>query len=122
MYDPHNLTDFDSQFALLPYLIRSKKTVVHIKQLLNEKNAELVDDYGHKIYLCPKCGVLCERFYLRLEYDGGSYEVAYRCTKCKAVLIKLDADEKTEKINFQPYPCPQCGKHGLYQTISGLWD
>lgn len=42
MYAPHNLTDFDSQFALLPYLIRSKKTLVHIKQLPMKRTRNLL--------------------------------------------------------------------------------
>jgi ssDNA-binding Zn-finger/Zn-ribbon topoisomerase 1 len=129
MYSPYHLRDFDSEFALLPYLIRSKKTLAHIKELLNEKNAEIADDYGHKIYRCPKCGEFYGRFYLRLEYDGGFFEVEYRCTKCKKALKLFDYDVievggSEKEINLEKYPCPKCGKYSLYEggTLSILWD
>lgn len=130
MYNPYSLRDFDSEFALLPHLIRSKKSLAYIKKLLNEKNAEIADGYGHEIYRCPKCGEFHGRFYLRLEYDGGSYEVEYKCPKCKAGLKLIDYDInevegwQEKKINLEKYPCPKCGNFSLYEDGNGLilWD
>ncbi|MCZ2338381.1 MAG: hypothetical protein LC127_09285 [Chitinophagales bacterium] len=55
-YSPSNLMDFDSDFAMLPSLIRSKKTVEHIRILIENQNAVIADGYGHDTYRCPKCG------------------------------------------------------------------
>ncbi|QGG48052.1 hypothetical protein FTV88_1954 [Heliorestis convoluta] len=49
-----------------------------IKELLIEMEAEINDKYGHEIYRCAKCGEFYERFYLRLNFSEGSYEVAYK--------------------------------------------
>ena len=130
MYSPYSLRDFDSEFALLPSLIRSKKTLAHIKKLLEEENAEIADGYGHEIYRCPKCGDFHGRFYLRLEYDGGSYEVEYKCPNCKTGLKLIDYDInevegwQEKEINLENYPCPKCGKYSLYEggTVLILWD
>lgn len=130
MYSPYHLRDFDSEFALLPYLIRSKKTIAHIKELLADESAVIADDYGHGIYRCNKCGEFYERFYIRIEFDGGSYEVSYKCPKCKVKLNQLLSDDRNEdddweekSINIDKYPCPKCGKHSLYEGgLMMLWD
>lgn len=122
MYSPHNLRDFDSEFALLPCLIRSKKTVAHIKNLLSDKNAVINDDYGYEIYRCRKCSEFYERFHIWIDYNGGSYEVSYRCPKCKINLDQIFSDDSSEDdackektANFDKYPCPKCGKHNLQE-------
>ncbi len=130
MYSPHNLMDFESEFALIPSLIRSKKTVAQIKELLNNKGAVIANDYGHEIFRCPRCGEFYERFFIHLDYDGGSFEVEYKCSKCKTKLKQIDyeAAEVTgwveRKINLQKYPCPKCGKHSLFEDdrLMELWD
>jgi DNA-directed RNA polymerase subunit RPC12/RpoP len=112
MYSPKNLIDFESDFALLPYLIRSKKTVSHIKGMLNSKNALIADNYGDEIYRCPKCGEFYERFFIHLDYDDGSYEVEYKCTRCKNALKPIDYDVKDvdgweeKEINLEKYCLP----------------
>jgi hypothetical protein len=55
MYAPHKLTDFEADNPLLPSLIRSKKAIDFIKELLTDKGAVIADNYGHEIYRCPKC-------------------------------------------------------------------
>lgn len=132
MYSPYNLRDFESEFALLPYLIRSKKSIAYIKELLNDKNAVIADGYGHEIYRCPKCSEFYGRFFIHLDYDGGSFEVEYKCTKCRTSLKQIDYDAKEEDeyecggkvMALEQYPCPKCGKHSLYEggTIMMLWD
>jgi len=130
MYSPQNLRDFESEFAMLPYLIRSKKMLAHIKELLSKKSAVIADGYGHKIYLCPKCGEFNERFFIHLDYDDGSFAVEYKCTNCKTALKAIDydvtaTDEWEEKeINLEKYACPKCGKYSLYEdgTMMMMWD
>lgn len=129
LYSPEALKDLDSKYALLPDLIKSEETLAHIRELLEEKNADIVDGYGHRIYRCPNCGEFQENFYLRLDYDGGSYEVPYNCPECGAPLELVDLNTggsgwgEVEPLDIKKYPCPQCGKHGLQYSEGGiLWD
>lgn len=130
MYAPHNLMDFEVEKPLLPSLIRSKKTVDFIKELLRDKNAVIADNYGHEIYRCPKCGELYGRFFIHLDYNGGSFEVEYKCPKCKTALEPIEydiSDEdgwETKTIRIEKYPCPKCGKQCLYEGGEAhiLWD
>lgn len=129
-YSPHNLMDFDSDFAILSSLIRSRKTVEHIRKLDEEENAVIADGYGHDTYRCPKCGEFYGRFFIRLDYHGGCFEVDYKCTKCRTVLQRVNCDftesfhseEKT--TNLESFPCPKCGKRSLYvNTVNQImWD
>ena len=130
MYSPYHLMDFEADNPILPSLIRSKKSVDFIKELLTEKNAIIAHNFGHEIYRCPKCGEFYGRFFIHIDYDGGSFEVEYKCTKCKVALkqIKYDITEANgceEKIiSLQKYPCPNCGTHSLYEggETYVLWD
>jgi uncharacterized protein with PIN domain len=130
MYAPHNLIDFKAENPLLPSLIRSKKMVDFIKELLKDKNAIITDGYGHEIYRCPKCGEFYGRFFIHLDYDGGSFEVEYKCPKCKVTLERIDykhfndnyGDEK--RVSLEKYPCPKCGVYSLCdgEEAHVLWD
>lgn len=114
IYAPHDLTDFETDNPLLPSLIRSKKAVDFIKTLLTVKGAVIADNYSHGIYRCPKCGEFYSRFFTHLDYEGGSFEVEYKCTKCKTALEQIDYDTsdndgwKDKRISLEKYPCPKC--------------
>lgn len=129
-YSPSSLLDFDSEFALLPRIIKSKKALSHIKLLLNEKDAVIADGYGHEVYRCAKCNEFYDRFFIHLDYDSGEYEVDYKCTKCKSVLERINCDPEAEdgfedeKNVLEKNPCPKCGNYSLYEgglTII-MWD
>jgi len=130
MYAPHNLVDFEADNPLLPSLIRSKKAIDSIKALLTDKNAIISDNYGHKIYRCPKCGEFYARFFIHLDYDGGSFEVEYKCSKCKTPLNLIeyatpdDDSYENKRVSLEKYPCPKCGKHSLHEDGEAiiLWD
>lgn len=130
MYAPHNLTDFETDNPLLPSLIRSKKTIETIKSLLTDKGAVIADNYGHEIYSCPKCGEFHGRFFIHLDYDGGSYEAEYKCSKCKTLLelIKHDSSDnagwRDKEVSLEKYPCPKCGTYSLSEDGEAiiLWD
>ena len=117
-YSPGNIMDYKSEFALLPDLIKSKKTLAIIMDLVENMNAVLSDGYGHGIYRCKKCDSLYERFYIHLEHDEGSYEIKYKCSKCKSNLTRI----KRKKIDFTKYPCPKCMNYTLYENMFALWD
>lgn len=113
---------------MLPSLIRSKKSVDFINALLAVKGAVIADNYGHEIYRCPKCGEFYGRFFI--HFDGGSFEVGYKCTKCKTALesIKYDTSDdagwEAKRIILEKYPCTKCGKHSSYEGGEAyvLWD
>ena len=129
IYSPQNLIDFESKHALLPSLIKSKKAVIYIKELLNGENA-VITDYNYKVYRCPKCGEFYERFFIHLDYDGGRFEVEYKCPKCKVALKSIDYNGKKvdrwkeKEINLEKYPCPKCGKCSLHEdtTVLIFWE
>jgi len=130
MFSPQNIMDLKSEFAMLPRLIQSKKTIDEIEELFNNKGTVLASDYGYEIYHCQKCGEFFERFFIRLEFDDYTFEVEYKCPKCKINLkqIKYEVQvldgSKVKKINLNRYPCPKCGKNGLYQDSTAMmfWD
>lgn len=128
-YSPDNLQYVDSKFSLLPSLIRSKKTLSLVRELIKEKKGRISKEYGHKIFVCNKCGEFYERFAYQVKYEGGFFVPEYKCTKCKAVLyeaedIKTDAKEHGEGINLPKYHCPKCGKQSLIEDCSAviMWD
>ena len=122
--------DFDSDFAMLPSSNRSNKTVEHIRILIENQNAVIADGYGHDTYRCPKCGEFYGRFFIHLDYPGGSFEPEYKCSKCRFNLERVncdfthgyDVDEKHELL--ASLPCPKCGRNTLYvDTVTIiLWD
>ncbi|TEB06566.1 hypothetical protein Psch_00098 [Pelotomaculum schinkii] len=132
MYAPHNLTDFEADNPLLPSLIRSERSVDFIKALLANKDAVIADSYSHEIYRCPKCGEFYGRFFIQLDYyDGGSFEVEYKCPKCKVALKPIEYDAfdddvcEDKRISLEKYPCrPKCGKHSLFEGGEAyvLWN
>jgi hypothetical protein len=58
--------ELNSEFAILPTLIQSKKTIEHIRKLIEEENAVIADGYGYDTYRCPKCGEFYGRFFYSL--------------------------------------------------------
>lgn len=123
MYSPYALIDFDSEFALLPYLIPSKKTHQLVRNLIENKNGSFADGYEHSIYRCSKCGEFYGRFFFHIDHDDGSFEPAYKCTKCKKTLDLFELPQHGQ-ADLSLYPCPQCGKKSLAEDYSSmlLWD
>lgn len=128
LYYPENLKNFGPD-GILPSIIRSEetldseKTINQIKELLIEKNAKIARGYGHKIFRCAKCGELFKRFYIRLKYSGGSFEIEYKCPKCKGDLKPIKDKPFDDSGDLETCPCPKCGQLSLYkgETIK-CWD
>jgi len=119
----------DGEGALFPGLVRSKKTVAQIRKLVEEKGAVLADGYGYSIYRCPKCSRIYGRFFIHLDLEGGTYEIDYKCSKCRVSLKRVDIQGDSpdyggpgpEAINS--LACPKCGKMGLsLMSVMVLWD
>lgn len=125
MFSPHRILDFNSELCFISYLIRSKKEVEYIKYLVKDKKATLTDGYGYDMYICPKCGELYSRFFMHLDFEDGSCEINYKCTKCKQKLIIVDKEINDDEyeINLFKIRCPKCGKFSLTKGVSYiLWD
>lgn len=128
-YSPQNIMDFDSKYSILPRVIHSKKTVDHMRKLIEEDDADILGRYGHDLYRCPKCGEFHVKFYIALDYPDGGFEPDYRCGKCKISLERVaddflgeyDCEEDQENL-LEGLPCPHCGKKSLYMICGGFWD
>lgn len=120
MYSVPGLTEGEN--PLIAHLIKSKKTISRIMMLLEEKNATIPSTYGHDIYNCEKCGEFYNRFFIHLDYKGGSFEPEYTCSKCRKSLkmisynIVEDSDSwPIKEMKLDEYPCPKCSKFNLYK-------
>lgn len=130
MHSPHRLLDFNSEYALLPCIIESKKIISYIEYLLSEKNASISSGYGYEIYRCSKCNEFYSEFFLQLDYEEGNYEVEYKCKECNILLNRIAYNvqgsfgRSTKQINLKNYPCPKCSKYSLYEDkrYGFLWD
>ena len=129
-YAPENILDFESGKPMLWTLIRSRKTVEQIKALVEEERAVMAGRYGHYIYRCPECGELHSRFFIHLDYSGGSFEPVYRCGRCRSTLSRVDHlsgegffEERIAGI-IASLPCPECGRRSLQidDAVTIMWD
>jgi transcription elongation factor Elf1 len=72
--------------------------------------------YEHKLFVCPNCNNLAERFDFSISYDDGqTYSPDFRCPDCRTKLIQLDKP-------IDNIPCPNCGEKTLIHFPSVLWD
>lgn len=130
LHDPHRLVDLESESPILPSLIRSKKTLDQLRILLNNENVVVADRFGHYIYRCPSCNELYSRFFIHLEYPGGSFEPEYRCSKCKSILGRVNHNsnecsvEETIETTLVSFPCPKCESKSLHvdSRFTIMWD
>jgi predicted RNA-binding Zn-ribbon protein involved in translation (DUF1610 family) len=115
---------------LLLSLVKSKKIKDKAFDLLSS-GAIPDDDYGHELYVCPKCMRLANRFYFKLLSSAGDYEPDYHCAKCKTVLrrveVKDTSDEELQLIykNHRKidWKCPDCGNDRIiHDGYMALWD
>lgn len=133
MYSPSGV--FESSHGskpLLESLVRSRKIKERTFSLLNEPSASPADDYGHEIYYCPHCHELHERFYFRIDYNGGCFEPEYQCTKCRHSLHRAKAQTEGGEIRLRyannksiDWQCPRCGHGRLEHDIGAFfatWD
>jgi len=73
-------------------------------------------EYGHKIFVCPKCGALRNRFYYKIFYGPGKVcESVFTCGRCRSRMAEVDSD-----IGY--HACPRCGERGLSSEVTENWD
>ena len=91
---------------------KAKQTITDINNIFDIDSS----DYEHKIFACPSCNTLHNRFYVKVEYgDGKVFETIFRCGKCRTNLI--DA-----KHSIDYYNCKRCGMKALEENGEMLWD
>ena len=75
-------------------------------------------NYENKLYGCTNCAGLYERFYVKIDYDGGEvYETDFMCGRCKSRLVEI---EEFGEVNNRP--CPRCNQKTLSVEENILWD
>lgn len=73
-------------------------------------------EYEHKMYICPNCNTLGERFDYSIYYDEGRiYQPYFRCSKCRTKLVALE-----EPISS--LQCSKCGNTSLTSHETVMWD
>ena len=62
--------DFDSEYAVLPRLVRDPEALARIKRMVTEEGGTLVTDYRYGVYHCPACGAFHKRFAYAVEKEA----------------------------------------------------
>ena len=57
--------DFDSEYAVLPKLVRDPETLARIKRMVTEEGGALITDYRYGVYHCPACGAFTSALPMR---------------------------------------------------------
>ena len=116
---------------LLLSLVKSKRIKDKAFDMLADGATPTDFEYGHELYVCPKCMRLANRFYFKLESPSEQYEPDYRCSTCKTLLrrieVKFDNDDsaKVEYKNHRAvdWKCPECGGARLISDGNMImWD
>jgi len=73
-------------------------------------------EYEHKLFICPNCNNLGERFDYSIFYDDGQlYEPYFRCSECRTKLVPLEESIKAIR-------CSRCGESTLASHETVMWD
>ena len=76
-------------------------------------------EHSHRLFACTRCDTLHQRFYVRVDYEGGKmfggevFETTFRCGKCRAPLAEPDKPLKE-------YRCSQCGHYALDDRVRAV--
>ncbi|RHO55923.1 hypothetical protein DW091_14880 [Eubacterium sp. AM05-23] len=106
--------DFDSEYAVLPRLVRDPEALARIKRLVAEEGGTLVTDYCYGVYRCPACGAFYKRFAYAVEKaDGQKIMPEYIC-ECGETLEAVEP----ETLDLSDCVCPECGEKRLHEADS----
>ena len=119
--------EYDKEFFLgIGELYSSLENVIdciHYRrrpEILDILQNHKVDQCGdeHKLYGCTNCAGLYERFYVKIDYDGGKiYETDFKCGKCKNKLVEIE-----DIGEVKSRPCPKCSQKTLRVHEHLNWD
>lgn len=117
-YSPYNLLNKDGDINILS-LFKEKNRKEELKNILNQGDCILSDNYGNKLCRCPKCGKAYQRFIFKLiKSDGTEFVPSYKCHDCR--WYELEPIEESEIFNHK-INCSNC-KNELELYESGFWD
>lgn len=72
--------------------------------------------YEHKLFICPNCNTLGERFDYSIFYEDGQLCKPYfRCSECRTKLVPVE--EPITSLR-----CSKCGNKNLTSNETVLWD
>ena len=72
--------------------------------------------YEHRLYTCPKCEILHERFYIKISNNNKTiYETEFRCGICRSKLTPANK-------SISSYRCGECRTRNLEWFDNFLWD
>lgn len=134
MYSPHAVFygRGENGEPLLSSLVKSEIIKKKAFDLL-AAGAQPDDNYGHELYMCPKCMRFSNRFYFKLRSATEDYEPDYKCSSCKTSLKRVmrgydgNGCLMIEYRNHRKadWKCPKCNGKELEEDqdyIITLWD
>ena len=122
-YPPHALS---SSFSNDQYKMVRREVIKERANTFSQSN----DVKGYRLYACPKCHNLCDRFYFQINEGNEVYEPDYKCSHCHTILKEAEWDEENKTIKYvyededvADWHCPKCGS-GTIEFSGGciLWD
>lgn len=109
------LIDINGKFNLLSRYVNGIDKE-KLERYLNDKDFILKNDYGRRIFQCPKCKEISSCFYFELEGTSkykDSFVSKYLCKNCKEILNQIGS------LNN----CPYCGEKLNSDEIEYInWD
>ncbi len=101
--------------TILQQKVLRKNKRIKIWNILQYTEPDFVD-FQHKLYGCPSCETLHERFYINIsENDHVIYETWFRCSICRSKLLPV-------KGEISSYRCKLCRKRSLMVIGHFVWD
>lgn len=108
--------DFDSEYAVLPRLVRDPEALAKIKHMVTAEGGTLVTNYQYGVYRCPACGAFHKRFAYAVEGPDGQKTMPEYICECGETLEPVDL----EQLTLSDCPCPECGEKSLYEAVSAF--
>lgn len=125
---PERILEIESDEEYVAELIQSDSELKKIKRLIIEDHAEVADEYAYEIYRYSFCKDFFDRFHFKLITENTTYEVTHECPKCKVKIHPInryaqkDQNNSASQIDFDQYPCPNCGAYHTFLTNFLLYD
>ncbi|WP_195270279.1 hypothetical protein [Eubacterium sp. 1001713B170207_170306_E7] len=108
--------DFDSEYAVLPRLVRDPEALAWIRRMVEEEGSVLITDYRYGVYRCPACGAFYKGFAYAVEQTDGQKTMPEYICECGETLEPVDS----EALDLADCACPECGEKRLYEAASAF--
>jgi predicted RNA-binding Zn-ribbon protein involved in translation (DUF1610 family) len=120
----------EKDYPLLLSLVKNKRITDKVFKML-KKGAVIHNDYGYKLFACPKCMRLTNKFYFKILSASEDFEPDYDCHYCKSYIYRVEIihnNNKRIKIVYKDqikmiWKCPDCGNDELiFNGGVVMWD